>query len=100
MAAVVAEILTDRTSRIWSEELHRGRIRSRGVNDDRIVHCPELFELLTDLSNGRCLLPDRYINADDVLTFLVDDRVDSNGRLTCLAVADDQFTLAAPDRNH
>src|SRR5262249_13103922 len=31
---------------------------------------------------------------------LVDDRIDSNSSFTRLAVADDQFALAAPDRDH
>src|SRR5204863_9448253 len=31
---------------------------------------------------------------------LVEDRVDRDGRLAGLAVADDQLTLAAPDRRH
>ena len=31
---------------------------------------------------------------------MIDDRVENNGRLPRLAVADDQFALPAPDRNH
>jgi len=32
--------------------------------------------------------------------FLVDDRVDRDGGLPCLAVADDELPLSAPDRDH
>ena len=46
------------------------------------------------------LLPDRVVDADDVLALLVDDRVDRDRRLPGLAVADDQLALAAADRDH
>ncbi len=55
---------------------------------------------LHDLGDRRLLLADRHIDADDVLTFLIDDRIDRHRGLAGLAVADDQFALAATDRNH
>ena len=45
-------------------------------------------------------LADRAIDADDVGVLLVEDRVDGDGGLAGLAVADDQLALAAPDRDH
>src|SRR5262249_38912278 len=38
--------------------------------------------------------------ADDARFFLIEDRVDRDGRLARLAVADDQLALASPDRHH
>ncbi len=100
MASVIAEILAHRTSRIGSEELHRCRIGCGRGNDDRIVHRAVVLKLLDDLSNGRGLLPDSNVNADNVLAFLVDDRVDRDSGLARLAVADYQLTLSAADRHH
>src|SRR5690606_31979851 len=50
--------------------------------------------------DGRGLLADRDVDALDAGTALVDDRVDRNGGLARLAVADDQLALAAADRHH
>ena len=46
------------------------------------------------------LLADGDIDADHVLALLVDDRVDADGGLARLAVADDQLTLATSDGDH
>ena len=59
-----------------------------------------LFELTHHVGNRRGLLADSHVNADKVLALLVDDRIDSDSRLTGLAVTNDQFTLAAADRDH
>ena len=48
----------------------------------------------------RFLLGDRDVDADDALALLVEDRVDGDGGLARLAVADDQLALAAADRRH
>ena len=45
-------------------------------------------------------LSDRHINADNALSFLVDDGIDRDRRFAGTAVADDQLALAAADRNH
>ena len=52
------------------------------------------------LATRRFLLADGDVDADDVAVALVDDRVDGDGRLAGLAVADDQLALAAADRRH
>ena len=36
----------------------------------------------------------------DSLTFLINNRINGNSRLTSLAITDDQLTLASSDRNH
>ena len=58
-----------------------------------------LDKCLLYLDYRRCLLTDSNINADTVLPLLVYHRVDGNRRLARAAVADNQFALAASDRN-
>ena len=41
-------------------------------------------------------MSDRYVDALDACATLVDDRIDCEGRLAGLAVADDQLTLPRP----
>ena len=58
---------------------------------------------LEGLDHGRDrggLLADGDIDADHALALLVDDRVDADGRLARLAIADDQLALATSDGNH
>ena len=52
-----------------------------------------------DLGDGGELLADGHVDADQALALLVDDRVDGEGGLAGLAVADDQLALAAADRD-
>src|SRR5260221_14600011 len=48
----------------------------------------------------RVLLTDCYVDTEQILALLVDDCIDSNGRLAGLAVTNDQFALTAPDGDH
>ena len=78
----------------------RRRVRRRGDDDDGVVHRAGGAQALDHLGDGRFLLADGDVDADDVLAALVDDRVDGDGRLARLAVADDQLALAAADGRH
>ena len=98
--AAVAEVLAHRAARVRRDVLHRRRVRGRGRDDDRVAHRAVLFELAHDVRDRRGLLADRDVDADEVLALLVDDRVDRDGGLARLAVADDQLALAAADRHH
>ena len=71
-----------------------------GGDDDRVLHRAGLAQLVDDRGHRRLLLADGDVDADDVLALLVDDRVDRDGGLAGLAVADDQLALAAADRDH
>jgi hypothetical protein len=76
-----------------------------GVDDDGVVHRAVLAERLDDAGDGGFLLTDRDVDADHrvlgaPVLLLVDDRVDGDGGLARLAVADDQLALAAADRDH
>ena len=55
---------------------------------------------MANLRDGRGLLADRDIDTNNVLAFLVDDRVYRDGGFARLAVADDKLALTAPDRHH
>ena len=59
-----------------------------------------LSSVLHDLRDGRTLLPDGAVDADEVVLGRVDDGVERDGRLAGLAVADQQFALAAADGDH
>ena len=61
---------------------------------------PSLRSLFTTWRDGRLLLADGDVDAEDVLALLVDDGVERDGGLAGLAVADDQLALTAPDRDH
>src|SRR5438067_1577983 len=98
--AVVAEVLADGHTGVWRQELQRRRIRSVGGDDGGVLHRAELLQLVDDLRDGRLLLADGHVDAEDVLALLVDDRVDGDGRLSRLPVADDQLALTAADGNH
>ena len=59
-----------------------------------------LFERLDDLRDGRTFLADGAVDADQVVLRRVDDGVERDGGLAGLAVADEEFALAAADGNH
>ena len=58
------------------------------------------MSLSTTWANRRLLLADRDVDAEDALPLLVDDRVERDGGLARLAVANDELALTAADRNH
>src|ERR1044071_4438741 len=104
-------MLAVRCTRIRRNELQWRRIGRRGNHDRRVRHRTLLFELRADVRDGRCLLADGNVNAIDridtaslglfgVRVLLIDDRVDRNGGLTRLAIADDELALPAADRDH
>src|SRR5262245_44389387 len=98
--AAIHEIFADGAAGVRRQVLHRRRLRGRGGDDDRVAHRVVLFESRLHLRHGRSLLSDGHVNADHVLALLVDDRVERDGGFTGLAVADDQFSLAATYRDH
>src|SRR5207237_670802 len=59
-----------------------------------------VFERLHHLRDRRLLLADRVVNADDAGVLLTENRVDRDGRLARLAVADDELALSAADGHH
>ena len=61
---------------------------------------PCCVSLSTTWRDGRLLLADGDVEAENALALLVDDRVDRDGGLAGLAVADDELALTAADRDH
>src|SRR5579884_2997606 len=100
MAAFIAEILAHRASGVWSDVLHRRRVRRGRRNHDAVLHGAEIFKRLHHLRNRRALLPDGDVDANDIAALLVDDGVQRHRGFACLAIADDQLALAAADRDH
>ena len=105
--AVVAEKLAHGAAGKRRQELHGRRVRGGRRDHDRIVERALFLQHLDELRDRRALLPDRHVNAiqldllvaGGVERLLVEDGVERNRGLAGLAVADDQFALAAADRD-
>src|SRR5438270_4493521 len=65
-----------------------------------MLHRAVLLQNLTNTCNKRVFLANGNIDTDEILALLVDDCIKDNSSFTCLAVANDQFALAASNRNH
>ena len=111
--AVVHEPLAHRRAGERRQILVGGRVGSRGGDDDGVGHRAGFFENGDDAGDVGLLLADRDVDAIEravvlvagrfgglVETGLADDRVDADRRLAGRTVADDQFALAAADRDH
>src|SRR4030095_9204345 len=100
MTSTIAEVFADRASGIGRQVLHGCWLARACRDNDRVLHRAIFLQRFHNLSDGRALLPNSDINADDVLALLVDDRVNRNRSFSGLTVADNQLALTAPDRNH
>ena len=111
--AVVHEPLAHRRAGKRREILVGGRIGRGGHDDNRVRHRAGLVQHGDDARHVRLFLADGDVNAIQRAIILVsgllrrevdaapvDDGVDADGRLARRTVADDQFALAAADRNH
>src|SRR4051812_5176380 len=105
--AVVAKIFAHGAAGERRDVLHRRRIGGGGGDDDGIFQRTLLFQHLDELRHRRALLADRDIDAIQfyllvglrVERLLVQNGVERDRGLAGLAVANDQFALAAADRN-
>ena len=97
--AVLHDLLAHRDAGVRGEVLERRGLLGAGDDDDRVLHRAVLLEHRDGLGDGRQLLADRHVDADEALALLVDDRVDRDRGLARLAVADDQLALATTDRD-
>ena len=100
MLPVVAKVLAHCAGGVGSDEKERRRVRRGGGDDDGELHRAGVFEDLDDLRDRRLLLPDRVVDADDVLAALVENGVNGDRGLAGLSIADDQLPLSAADRHH
>ena len=93
---------------VRGDVLVAGRVGGRRVHDGRVGHRAGLLQQAAERGDGRALLADGDVDAADLLLrvaglpgrLLVDDRVDRDGGLAGLAVADDQLPLTPADRDH
>ena len=103
--AGIPEIFSDGGAGERGIILKRSRVGGGGGDDDGVVHGPLGAEGLDDVRHGAALLADSHIDAvyrlaGEVFRTLVDDRIEGDGGLAGLTVADNQLTLAAADRDH
>ena len=98
--AVVHKELADSSTGHRGDVLHRGGVGSGSRDDDGVVERTVLSEGLADVCNRGGLLADGDVDADHVLTALVEDGVNRDSGLAGLTVANDELTLAAADRHH
>ena len=80
--------------------MHRRSFRSASSNNYGVLKGTTLAQHLNHIGHRCGLLPNRHVYANDIFTLLVDDRIDSNSGLACLAIADDQLALATANRDH
>ena len=100
MPLIVAEVFAHGARGVGRNVLQRSRFRGRGSHHDRVVHRACVRQRLHDLRDRGSLLANAAINANNVAALLIDDGVENHRGLAGLAVANDQFALAAPDGNH
>ncbi len=98
--ARVAKVLAHRHAGVRREELERRGLGRGGEHDGRVRHGSVARELVEDARDGRRLLADRDVDALHAGVLLIDDRVDRDGGLAGLTVADDELALAAADGDH
>ncbi len=96
---LIHEIFTDGTSGIRREVRECRRIRCSRDDDRRKCHRPRLLQFRDDSCDLGFLLSDSDIDTSDVLSFLIDDCIDSDGGLPRLTITDDEFALSTTDRN-
>src|SRR5438094_10032577 len=97
MLLVVQEVLTHGAAAVRSQVLERRGLGGRCGNDDGVIHRSVILESFHDLRHSRLLLTDGDVDADDIFSLLIDDRVDGDRGLSGLAVADDLLAMPAAD---
>ena len=97
---LVHEVLGHRRPGVGGKVLERGRVAGSRGDDDRVIHRPLLAQVLDQAGRGRLLLGNRDIDADDPGPLLAEDRIDRDGGLAGLPVADDELALPPADRGH
>jgi hypothetical protein len=111
--AVVHEPFANRRAGERREILVRGGIGGGGHDDNRVRHRAGFFQNADDARDVRLLLADgdvNVVNRAEILVAggfgglvdarLIDHRVHADGGLARGTVADDEFALAAANRNH
>ena len=102
--SVVSEVFSNGASRVGSEELQGSSIRGSGSYNDGVFESTIVLEDLHDVGHSGSLLSNGDVDAVESLGsitsrleegLLVEDGVNSNGRLASLSISDDQLTLTS-----
>ena len=103
--ALVHPVLAHGRAGVGGDVLEGGGQVGRGADDHGVLQGPVLLQGADELAHGGGLLADGHVDALDLLVgapvlALVDDRVQADGALAGLLVADDQLALAPADVGH
>ena len=98
--ALIHEVFAHGAAGVRRDILQRSQLRGSCGDNDGIVHGAAAGERIDELGDGRALLADGDIDADDVLALLVQNGIRCDDGLAGLAVADDELALAAADGDH
>src|SRR5579863_3785714 len=97
--ARIHELFGHRATGKRRQPAKRRRLGRTHGNDGRVSHRALLLQNLSQRGDRRVLLADRDVNAADVASLLIDDRVDGHGGLSGRTIADDQLALSLSNRN-
>src|SRR2546430_1797310 len=97
MTLRVAKILAHGACSIGRDVLHRRGLRGRCRNYDGVIHRAIVAQNLYHLRNRRALLANGAINTNEIVAFVVDNSIESDGSFSGLTIANDQLALAAGD---
>ncbi len=100
VAAAFHELLGDAGCGIGRDIREPRGLVACGDDDDGVSHGAAFPEGGHHLGDRRRPLTDGAVHAQHILAALIQDRVDGDRGLAGLAVAENQFALAAPDRHH
>ncbi len=100
MPAVIPIILTHGATRIRSDILKGSRVTGTRGYDHGVFHGAVFFQDINYLGHSRFLLTARHVNAGHILALLVDDGIHADGRLSDLAVTNDELPLSTANRGH
>src|SRR2546422_11650571 len=100
VALRVAEIFAHGACSIRSDVLHRRGLRGRGRHYDGVIHRAIVAQNLYHLRYRRAVLANGAINTNEIVAFVVDNSIESDGSFSGLPIANYQLALAAADGNH
>ncbi len=97
---LVHKVFAHGTASVGGDILHGSQFGSRSGDNDGVVHSTCIFQCADNLGNGGTFLTDGNVDADDILTLLVDDGIQCYSGFASLAVTDNQFPLTTANGNH
>src|ERR1035441_9236075 len=94
IASLFHEVFCNAGCRIRRDVDEAGRIIVFYDNHNGVVHRTLLVEVSHYFSHGGRALANRTVDANHILSALVEDGVDGDGSLAGLSIAENQFSLA------